>query len=402
MVAPRNSADSAMSKPQGPFSGLIVLDLTRVLAGPYCALLMAELGARVIKIEPPKTGDDSRSIGPFVKTRSGGTKSGYFMSVNRGKESIVLDLKSEPDKKIFEKLLARADVLIENYRGGTMEKFGFGWDALKDKYPKLIYAGVSGFGHTGPYANRAAYDIVVQAMGGVMSLTGHPGSPPTRMGTSMGDLTAGLFATIGIATALYDRTKTGRGMKVDVGMLDCQVAILENAIARHVATGEIPGPLGSRHPSIAPFAAFATKDGHIVIGVGTDALFVKLADALGAPELAADARYASNPLRMKHWQELHADLELVLSAHTSKEWLVKIDAAGVPCGPLNNVAEVMADPQVASRNMIVTADDPDVGPLKMQGNPIKLSSYEDPKTRTPAPDLDGDRASILKWLETAG
>jgi CoA:oxalate CoA-transferase len=402
MVAPRNSADSAMSKPEGPFSGLIVLDLTRVLAGPYCALLMAELGARVIKIEPPKTGDDSRSIGPFVKTRSGGTKSGYFMSVNRGKESIALDLKSEPDKKIFEKLLARADVLIENYRGGTMEKFGFGWDALKDKYPKLIYAGVSGFGHTGPYANRAAYDIVVQAMGGVMSLTGHPGSPPTRMGTSMGDLTAGLFATIGIATALYDRTKTGRGMKVDVGMLDCQVAILENAIARHVATGEIPGPLGSRHPSIAPFAAFATKDGHIVIGVGTDALFVKLADALGAPELAADARYASNPLRMKHWQELHADLELVLSAHTSKEWLVKIDAAGVPCGPLNNVAEVMADPQVASRNMIVTADDPDVGPLKMQGNPIKLSSYEDPKTRTPAPDLDGDRASILKWLETAG
>jgi CoA:oxalate CoA-transferase len=388
-----------MQRPKGPFTDLIVLDLTRVLAGPYCALLMAELGARVIKIEPPRVGDDSRSIGPFVAKKSGGTKSGYFMSVNRGKESIALDLKDEGDRKIFEQLLERADVLIENYRGGTMERLGFGWDSLKDKYPKLIYAGVSGFGHTGPYAHRPAYDIVVQAMGGVMSLTGHPGTPPTRMGTSMGDLTAGLFATIGISSALYERTKTGKGMKVDIGMLDCQVAILENAIARHVATGEIPVPLGSRHPSIAPFAAFATRDGHIVIAVGTDGLFVKLTEALESPELAADPRYATNPLRVKHWQELQQDLELALSAHSSKFWLEKFESFGVPCGPLNNVADVMADPQVAARNMIVTADDPDVGPLRMQGNPIKLSAFEDPKTRQHAPDLDGDRAAILEWLE---
>ncbi len=298
-----------MNKTKGPFSGLLVVDLTRVLAGPYCALLMAEMGARVIKVEPPKTGDDSRSIGPFIKTKSGKVKSGYFMSVNRGKESIALDLKNENDRKIFDALLARADVLIENYRGGTMEKLGFGWDALKEKYPRLIYAGVSGFGHTGPYAQRPAYDMVVQAMGGIMSLTGHPGSPPTRVGSSMGDLTAGLFTTIGIATALYDRTKTGVGQKVDVSMLDCQVAILENAIARYVATGDVPGPIGSRHPSIAPFAAFATSDGYIVIAVGTDKLFAKMADVLGCPKIASDARYATNPLRMQHWQELHGDME---------------------------------------------------------------------------------------------
>jgi CoA:oxalate CoA-transferase len=376
----------------------VVVDLTRVLAGPYCALLMAELGARVIKVEPPRTGDDSRSIGPFLKTRTGNVKSGYFMSINRGKESIALDLKAEADRVIFEELLARADVLIENYRGGTMEKLGYGWESLKARYPQLIYAGVSGFGHTGPYASRPAYDMVVQAMGGIMSLTGHPESPPTRVGSSIGDLTAGLFAAIGIASALYDRKATGRGMKIDVGMLDSQVAILENAIARRVATGTIPGPLGSRHPSIAPFAAFSTKNGHIVIAVGTDPLFAKLAEALGCPALAQDPRYASNPLRMEHWRELHEDLEVVLSAHSSKEWLTKLESAGVPCAPINNVAEVMADPQVLARNMIVTAEDPDVGPLKMQGNPIKLSAYEDRPTRVPAPALDADRATILEWL----
>ncbi len=387
-----------IERPKGPFSDIVVVDLTRVLAGPYCALLLAELGARVIKVEPPRTGDDSRAIGPFLKTKDGTTKSGYFLSINRGKESIALDLKTQADRVVFEALLARADVLIENYRGGTMEKLGYGWETLKQKYPGLIYAGVSGFGHTGPYAQRPAYDMVVQAMGGIMSLTGHPDTPPTRVGSSIGDLTAGLFATIGIASALYDRKTTGRGMKVDVGMLDCQVAILENAIARYVATGTTPGPLGSRHPSIAPFAAFSTKDGHVVIAVGTDGLFVKLAAALGSASLAEDARYATNPLRMQHWNELHDEMEVLLSAHPSKYWLARLEENGVPCAPLNNVADVMADPQVAARNMIVTANDPDIGPLKMQGNPIKLSAYADPSERAPAPALDGDRAAILKWL----
>src|SRR5437868_593143 len=293
---------------QGPFSGLRVLDLTRVLAGPYAALMMAELGARVIKIEPPE-GDDARRYGPFVRGETGVAKSGYFMSINRGKESIALDLKEDEHRQIFEALLMRADVLIENYRGGTMEKLGYGWESLKDKYPRLIYAAVSGFGHTGPYATRPAYDMVVQAMGGIMSLTGQPGGPPTRVGTSVGDLTAALFGTVGIATALYDREKTGRGQKVDVGMLDCQVAILENAIARYVATGDIPGPLGTRHPSIAPFAAFKTNENYIVIAAGNDALFARVAKVLGHEDWPRDPRFADNPARIEHLDALHVAME---------------------------------------------------------------------------------------------
>jgi len=383
---------------KGPFSGILVIDLTRILAGPYCALLMAELGARVIKVEPPPTGDDSRTIGPHIKTKSGKTKSGYFMSVNRGKESIMLDLKAEADRKIFEALLGRADVLIENYRGGAMDKLGYGYEALTTKFPRLVYAAISGFGHTGPYAQRPAYDMIVQAMGGIMSLTGHPGGEPTRVGTSIGDLTAGLFGTIGIATALYDRERTGRGQKIDISMLDCQVAILENAIARYVATGQVPGPLGTRHPSITPFATFKTADGHIALAAGNDQMFSKVADVLGHPEWMADPRYIGNPARVHHADDLHRDMEAALASRPTLEWLARFDAVGIPCGRLNNVADVFADPQVAARNMIVTADDPDIGPLRMQGNPIKLSRYEDPKTRAPASDLDGDRAAILREL----
>ena len=382
----------------GPLSGILVIDLTRVLAGPYAALMLNELGARIIKVEPPRTGDDSRHIGPFVKTKAGKTKSGYFMSVNRGKESIALDLKADGDRRIFEALLARADILIENYRGGTMEKLGYGYEQLKDRHPALIYCGVSGFGHTGPYAKRPAYDMVVQAMGGVMSLTGHPDSPPTRVGTSTGDLSAGLFATIGMIAALYDRKTTGRGQKVDISMLDSQVALLENAISRYVATGDVPGRLGSRHPSIAPFAAFATKDGHIAIAAGNDDLFARTARVLGREDLIADERFTSNPKRVVNHEPLHEEMEIALSGKPSKDWLALLDAAGVPSGPLNNVAQVMADPQVLSRNMIIEALDPELGPIRMQGNPVKLSAHEDPKTRPGAPDLDADRAAILKEL----
>jgi len=383
---------------KGPFAGLLVVDLTRVLAGPYCAMMLADMGARVIKIEPPVKGDDSRHYGPWITAKSGKVKSGYFISVNRGKESIALDLKSDADRKVFEALLGRADVLIENYRGGTMEKLGYGYDALKDKYPKLIYAAVSGFGHTGPYAKRPAYDMIAQAMGGVMSLTGHPDGPPTRVGTSTGDITAALFATIGVVTALYDREKTGHGQKVDVAMLDSQVAVLENAISRYVATGEVPGKLGSRHPSIAPFAAFATKDGHIAIAAGNDDLWARVCRVLNREELIADDRFRTNPLRVEHVDDMAAEMEVSLSAKPSKEWLALLETAGVPCGPLNNVADVMADPQVLARNMIVESLDPDIGPIRMQGNPVKLSAHEDAQTRGAAPELDGDRAAILKDL----
>jgi CoA:oxalate CoA-transferase len=295
-------------------------------------------------------------------------------------------------------LLARADVVLENYRGGTMEKLGYGWETLKERYPRLVYAAVSGFGHTGPYATRPAYDMVVQAMGGIMSLTGHPGNPPTRVGTSIGDLTAALYAALGIVSALYDRKTTGKGMKVDISMLDCQVAFLENAIARYVATGVVPGPLGSRHPSIAPFAVFATKDSHIVIAAGTNNLFARVAEVLGQPQLANDPRFLTNHDRVENALALQAEFEAALATKTSGEWLTLLEKAGVPNAPLNTVADVMTDPQVKARNMIVTAEDPELGPIRMQGNPLKFSAFDDPETRPPAPDLDGDRETILAWL----
>jgi CoA:oxalate CoA-transferase len=279
-----------------------------------------------------------------------------------------------------------------------MEKLGYGWETLKVKHPRLIYAGISGFGHTGPYAARPAYDMVVQAMGGIMSLTGHPGGEPTRVGTSVGDLTAALFGTIGIVSALYDREKTGRGQKVDVGMLDCQVAILENAIARYVATGDVPGPLGARHPSIAPFAAFRTQDSHIVIAAGNDQLFARVAKVLRREEWPRDPRFATNPSRIAHLDALHDEMEAALAARSSREWLALLEAEGVPCAPINDIAAVLADPQVLARNMIVTADDPELGPVRMQGNPIKLSAYDDPPTRSAAPELDDGRKAILGEL----
>ena len=377
----------------GPLEGVIVLDLTRVLAGPYCTMILSDLGARVIKVEPPRAGDDSRHIGPFLNG-----KSGYFISLNRGKQSIALDLKASGDKALFERLLARADVLVENYRAGTMEGLGYGWDALHNRFPNLIYAGVSGFGHTGPYAEarRPAYDMVVHGMGGIMSLTGHPGGPPTRVGSSVGDITAGLFAAIGVVSALYHRRATGEAIKVDVGMLDSQIAILENAIVRYQATGEPPGPLGARHPSIAPFEAYATADGHIVIAAGNDSLFRRVADALDAPALKDDPRFATNALRCEHVEALKAALEAVLTTGPTAHWLEKLEAAGVPSGPINNVPQALSDPQVLARNMVVTVTDALAGSLKLAGNPIKLSGFADPATRAPAPDLDADREAILR------
>lgn len=377
----------------GALDGLRVIDAATLAAGPLIATWMAEQGAEVIKVEQPDGGDDARAIGPFLAGRSA-----YFMSVNRGKESIALDLKADGDRAVFAKLLERADVLVENYRPGTMEKLGFGWDDLKDRHPRLIYAAASGFGHSGPYMTRPAYDMVVQAMGGIMSLTGHPGAPPTRVGTSVGDITAALFTTIGVNAALYHRQITGRGMKVDVAMMDCQVAILENAISRYLATGEVPGPLGARHPSITPFAAFAARDGHIIIAAGNDSLFRKLCVALGRPHLVDDSRFASNDLRTTHQAELQAEIEAALMFDDVAPWLERIGAAGVPCAPINDVADVVADPQVAARNMIVESPDEAVGAFRMAGNPVKLSAFADPGTRPPAPALDEHREAILREL----
>jgi CoA:oxalate CoA-transferase len=378
----------------GPLSGITIVDLTRVLAGPYCTMVLADLGARVIKVEAPDGGDDSRRYGPFVNG-----KSAYFMAMNRGKESIALDLKRDADRQVFERLLEQADVLVENFRPGAMERLGYGWETLHARHPRLIYAAASGFGHSGPYAPKPAYDMVVQGMGGIMSITGHPGGPPTRVGASIGDITAGLFTAIGIASALHHRHASGQGMKIDVAMLDCQVAILENALSRYFLTGRSPQALGARHPSIAPFAAFATADGHIIIAAGTDALFGKLATALGRPELARDARFLTNDRRSENVDDLGGALEAILKERDSAEWLKLLEAAGVPCGPINDIAGIANDPQIRARNMIVAIEDPQAGPLKLAGNPIKLSAFPDPTSRPAAPALDGDRAAILKDLK---
>jgi CoA:oxalate CoA-transferase len=377
----------------GPLSGILVVDLTRVLAGPFCTMLLADLGARVIKIEAPGRGDDARHIGPFVDGRSA-----YFLSLNRGKESLALDLRSAPDRDVFERLLERADVLAENFRPGVMRRLGYGWEELERRHPRLVMASVSGFGQTGPYAQRPAYDVIAQAMGGIMSLTGHPGQPPTRVGTSTGDITAGLFATVGILAALAARARSGRGTRVDVAMLDAQVATLENAIVRYLASGEVPGPLGSRHPSIAPFQALATGDGFLVVAAGNDALFARLCDAVGRPELARDPDFASNELRTRHAERLAGRLEEALARHPRAHWLAALTAAGVPCGPVNDVAQVLADPQVAARNMLVGVAG---AALRVAGNPIKLAGFADPPARAAAPELDEGRARILAELGIA-
>ncbi|MFZ5790649.1 MAG: CaiB/BaiF CoA transferase family protein [Pseudomonadota bacterium] len=378
----------------GPLSGILILDLTRVLAGPYCTMILADLGARVIKVETPGVGDDSRGYGPFF-----GNRSGYFAAMNRGKESIALDLKAESDRAILDRLLARADVLAENFRPGTMERLGLGWDALHARFPRLIYAATSGFGHSGPYAGRPAYDMVAQAMGGIMSVTGHPGGPPTRVGSSIGDLAAGLFTVVGIEAALLHRARSGEGMKLDIAMLDSQIAILENAVTRYCVTGRSPGPHGARHPSIAPFAAFATADRPIVVAAGTDALFVKLAEVMGRPDWPQDPRFATNAARADHVEALQAEMEAVLTRATAQHWLALFERAGIPSGPINDMAALFADPHVTARHMLVDVEDPDYRGLKVAGNPIKMSAFADPAKRGAVPKLDGDRARILADLE---
>ncbi len=386
-------------KAAGPLSGVMVIDLTRVLAGPYCTMILRDLGARVIKVEAPGRGDDARHFGPFADHRSA-----YFESLNHGKESIALDLKSDADRVIFERLLDRADVLVENFRAGAMERLGYGWDEVHRRWPRLIYAATSGFGHTGPYARRPAYDLVVQAMGGIMSLTGHPGGPPTRVGTSVGDITAGLFTAVGINAALASRGASGKGVKVDVSMLDSQVAILENAIARFGATGEVPGPLGARHPSITPFEAYATRDGHIVIAAGNDTLFETLCRAIGRPELASNPLFLNNEARTKHASALKDEMEATLSQRETALWLHILEESGVPCGPINTVRDLLQDEQVAARNMIVTIQDENRRGkgMKVSGNPIKFSAYADPTQRQAAPALDADRAALLQELGLDG
>jgi CoA:oxalate CoA-transferase len=373
----------------GPFAGLVVIDLTRVLAGPFCTMMLAELGARVIKVENPDGGDDSRRFEPIV-----GGRSAYFQSLNRGKESIALNLKDPADRDVFLTLVRRGDVLVENFRPGTLEHLGLGYEQLRQVNPRLIYAAVSGFGHSGPWSTWPAYDLIVQAMGGLMSVTGHPGGPPTKAGTSIGDITGGLFLLAGIPSAQYHRERSGGGLKVDVSMLDGQIAILESAVMRYATTGQAPGPMGNRHPSIAPFEPYDAADRPLIIAAGNDALFARLCQALGHPEWITDPRFATNPARTHHVEPLKEMLESVLKTAPAAHWIAVLEKAGVPCALIHTVADAVEHPQVQARNMIVRA-----GGLHMAGNPVKFSVFADPPTRRPAPELDADGEQIRRELK---
>lgn len=370
--------------------GLKVLDLTRVLAGPFTTMILADMGAEVIKIEMPGKGDDAREFGPYVNDESA-----YFMSINRNKKSITMNLKVRETKEMFLEMVKNADIVVENYRPGTMEKLGLGYEVLKEVNPKIIYAAASGFGHTGPYSKRAAYDAVVQAMGGIMSITGEAGGRPTRVGPSIGDITAGLYTAIGILGALNYRNATGIGQKVDIAMLDSQVSILENAVSRYLVTGVNPEPIGNRHSSIVPFESFQTSDGDIMVAAGNDVLWKKLCQALGNTVLAEDERFVTNPLRSENYNELRPLLAEEFIKKGTKEWLEILEECGVPNGPINNIEQVINDPQVKARDMIVEVDHPKAGKLKTIGVPIKMSETQG-SIRFPSPLLGEHTEEVLK------
>ena len=380
-----------------PLDGIKVLDLTRVLAGPYATMLLCDLGAEVIKIEQPGTGDESRNFGPFKNGFSL-----YFMSVNRGKRSITLNLKTQRGREIFLQLVKQCDVVVENFRPGTMQKLGLDYDTLKAVSPSLIYAACSGFGQTGPSAQQGAYDMIIQGMGGIMSITGEPPSPdekraPVRVGTSISDITAALFTTIGILSALHHRHQTGRGQLVDVAMLDSLVAVLENAVVRYFATGEVPQPLGSRHPAITPFEAFASADGYVIIAIGNDTLWEKFCEHVGRRELISDARFRTNADRTANHSELFPVLSEILRQRTTDAWIDALEKIGVPCGPINAMDKVVNHPQVQAREMITQVVHQITGTVEVPGIPIKLSETPG-SVNAPAPSLGEHTIAVLTEL----
>ncbi|MEE3263569.1 MAG: CoA transferase [Candidatus Latescibacterota bacterium] len=386
-----------MSSPSDPLlSGLKVLDFTRVLAGPFATMVMADLGAQVVKVELPGQGDDSRGFGPFVGDR----RSAYFLSVNRGKQSVTLDLRTDAGRDLALRLAEQSDVLVENFRPGSMDRFGLGYEQVAARNRRIVYASVSGFGQTGPYAHRPAYDVIVQAMSGLASITGLPGQPPVRVGSSTADLNAALFAVIGIQACLARARSTGQGEHVDVSMLDCQVSLLENAIARYDVEGQVPGPLGSRHPTITPFQFFATAEGNLVIAAGNDRLWQRLCEVIDRPDLAKDPRFDNNALRTQNHSELEPELAAVFSQQTTAHWLELLEAAGVPCGPVNDIADVVDDPHIAQREMIRTQMEGDMG-VRVPGPPLKFSNAPTAEIR-PAPGLGEHTTTILsQWLGLA-
>jgi CoA:oxalate CoA-transferase len=339
-----------------------------MLSGPFATMLLADLGAEVVKIEAPKIGDLARFAGPFV-----GQVSSYFLSINRGKKSLTLDLKKERAKEIVFALAKGADILLENFRPGVMDRLGLGYESVREINPRIIYASLSGFGRQGPYAQRPAFDMIAQGMGGVMSITGEPGRPPVRVGYSMGDIGASLFTCIAVLAALQEREKSGRGQFVDVAMLDAQVALCENACARYFATGEIPGPLGSRHPLFTPFQAFPTRDGYVVVVAQLPEDWKRFCEAAGKEEWVTDDKYGTMEGRLEHYEEFIEEMDALMRTRSTEEWITLLDAHRVMCGPVNNIEQVVRDPHINERGMFVEVHHSQAGKLKVVGTPMKFS-----------------------------
>ncbi|MBM3940720.1 MAG: CoA transferase [SAR202 cluster bacterium] len=378
----------------GPLSGIRVLDVSRILSGPYCTMILADMGADVVKVESAR-GDIARRMGPLV-----GADAAYFQSVNRGKRGITLDIFKPEGQRLFRRLALEADVLVENYTPGTMDKLGLGQAELRAANPRLVYASISGFGQDGPYARRPALDAIVQAAGGLMSVTGLPGGEPLRPGVSLGDSLSGTFTALAICAALFQRHAVGRGQYVDISMLDCQVTLMENALARYFATGQVPGRIGSRHPVNVPFQSFATADGYIVVAMITDDLsqWKAFCDAIERPALGNDPRFKDNRSRWLHFTELEPLLAEPFTSKPSAEWLAILDAAGVPCGPINDIAQVASHPQVLHRGMVPEVPVPPHGGIRMANTPFKFSdAVTGPAGHSPL--LGEHTAEVLRdWL----
>ncbi len=384
-----------MSQPAGPLAGLRVLDLTRVLAGPTCTQMLGDLGAEVIKIERPEAGDDTRGFAPpfWPETK----ESAYFLGVNRNKKSVTLDMAKPEAQAILHRLLETTDILVENFKVGALAKYGLGWEQLSKKYPRLIYCSITGFGQTGPYAPRPGYDALIQAMGGVMSLTGEPNGSPQKVGIPVADLFAGLYGCIGILAALNHRTATGQGQQIDIGMLDTHVAWLANQGMNYLSTGENPPRLGNQHPNISPYQEFPTKDGYIILAVGNDPTFERFCKAFGQEHLLADERFSTNPKRVANRDLVTATLTPVMKTRTTTEWVEALEAQKIGCGPINTLADVFADPHVQAREMTLEMQHGSGATVKVIANPVKLSAT--PPTYRSAPPVLGEHTEeVLSGL----
>jgi crotonobetainyl-CoA:carnitine CoA-transferase CaiB-like acyl-CoA transferase len=386
----------------GPLAEIRVFDMSRVLAGPSCAQLLGDLGADVIKVERPGEGDDTRKWGPpYLKDTQGRdtTESAYYLSANRAKRSLTLDFTKAAGRDLARRLIACSDVLIENYKVGTLAKHGLGYPELRAEFPRLVYCSITGFGQTGPYAPRAGYDYLIQAMGGIMSLTGEPGGEPMKVAVAIADLMTGMYSSVAILAALRHRDATGEGQHIDMALLDTQIAWLANLGQSYLTSGDLPARLGNAHATVVPYQDFKTSDGHIVVAIGNDGQFRKFCDFAGAPALARDPRFATNPARIRQRDELIPEMSGIIARQSSAYWIRELERVGVPCGPINDLAQVFADPQVQARRMTVELPHPAASgePTRLIANPIRLSQTPIRYDRAP-PTLGQHTDEVLREL----